>query len=500
MEQKPMIAKPKRTQGQTTWASKEELDRGARLIANITWASLAFTLIIATTLWLVGAPLPVVLLLAPLALAGIPVLIAINNLRVGFKRAQLVQQRLQENNHFLEKMCIETELQAAKQANNLEYRIRQLQGSSDVINAIYSAISRSSSDIDQMMAESTHLISKCFGYYAVNIYLLETNPDQESGAIEGAKVAERLILRAANTQAGYQLIEKGYSLTLDQESVVAVAARTRKPCLAADIHQDPQYLLSNEFPDTQSEAALPLMDSKRLIGVLDIRSSVSSSLTHENLDVLQNMANQLAIAIEYTSIFISNLRNLHSLERAHGTISQDGRSKLLHNQPDRGYRVGPTGEPVPVDDTWDPVMRKARESGQIVFGSPVADAFTLAVPIKIRNQVAGVVRLRKPLEAGKWRPEEIALVERLSDRLSAALESARLFEETRRAAEREHLTGEINARIRSTNDPQAVLQIAARELRRALRADRAQLLVQSAVISSTTTSQVDAESQVGDEQ
>jgi hypothetical protein len=145
------------------------------------------------------------------------------------------------------------------------------------------------------------------------------------------------------------------------------------------------------------------------------------------------------------------------------------------------------------------MMIKARESGQIVVGDPVADAFTLAVPVKIRNQVVGVVRLRKPDEAGKWRPEEVALVQRLSDRLSAAIESARLFEETRRAAEREHLTGEITARMRSTNDPQVVLQIAARELRKALHANKTQLLVQTTLANSPKVDDANSGNHPGDQ-
>jgi GAF domain-containing protein len=197
-------------------------------------------------------------------------------------------------------------------------------------------------------------------------------------------------------------------------------------------------------------------------------------------------------------LLISSQKRLQSLEQAGGILGQGARQRLLGRQHDRGYRAGSSGEPVTVSDSWHPLMIEARESGQIVFGDPVADANTLAVPVKIREQVVGVVRLRKPEEGSRWRPEEVALVQRLSDRLSAALESARLFEETRRTAEREHLTGEITARMRSTNDPQVVLQIAARELRKALRADKARILVQTAVSHPPKVDEADADIQAGD--
>jgi GAF domain-containing protein len=107
------------------------------------------------------------------------------------------------------------------------------------------------------------------------------------------------------------------------------------------------------------------------------------------------------------------------------------------------------------------------------------DDNTLIIPIKIRQQVAGVVRLCKPSQAAKWAPAEIDLMQALSDQLGVALESARLYEETRRRAERERLTSEITARMRSSDDPQLILQTAIQELRRALQASRAQVLLYS---------------------
>jgi GAF domain-containing protein len=224
-----------------------------------------------------------------------------------------------------------------------------------------------------------------------------------------------------------------------------------------------------------------LVTGGRLIGVLDVQSAQLVSLTREDLSVLQTLANQVAIAIENAQLFAANQKTLQTLQRAYGNLSREAWQSLLRAQPNRGYRAVSMDDPAPVTEEWQPDMILARESGKIVIGPTANDVYTLAVPIKIRDQITGVVRLRKPPEAGAWRQEEVALVVTLSDRLSAALESARLYEETRRTAERERLTGEITAHMRSTNDPRAILQIAARELRKALQADKAQLVVQASV-------------------
>jgi GAF domain-containing protein len=52
----------------------------------------------------------------------------------------------------------------------------------------------------------------------------------------------------------------------------------------------------------------------------------------------------------------------------------------------------------------------------------------------------------------------------LTDELSQALESARLYEDTQRRAARERLTGEITAHMRETLDMDTVLRTAVREL------------------------------------
>lgn len=403
-------------------------------------------------------------------------LLAMGSLRAALDRARQNELRLEQANRLLQDARVELELRVAERTADLEQRARQLQVSAEVMSTINSAMTAGGDggparDLSQLLSEIARLISERFDFYAVNIFLIDESD-------------ERLTLRATNMPSARQLIEKGYHLPFDQPSIVASAARTRMPRLAADVRQDDQYLASTEFPFTRSEASLPLVTGGRLLGVLDVQSARSSPLTHDDLSVLQTLANQVAIAIDNAQLFAANQRALQTLQRAYGNLSRQAWQKLLRAQPDRGYRAATQGEPNPVSDDWRPEMLRARQQGQIVQ----ADAYTLAVPIKIRDEVTGVVRLRKPATAGEWRQEEISLVETLSDRLSAALESARLYEETRRRAERERLTGEITARMRTTNDSQAILQIAARELRKALQADRTQVVVQAAPLSAAPLS------------
>jgi len=92
----------------------------------------------------------------------------------------------------------------------------------------------------------------------------------------------------------------------------------------------------------------------------------------------------------------------------------------------------------------------------------------LAVPLKVRDQVLGVVNLRKTAPDKTWTEEENALIETLTEQLAVALESARLYQDTQRRAAQERLVGEVTGRIRESLDMETVLKTAAQELRRVL--------------------------------
>jgi GAF domain-containing protein len=68
------------------------------------------------------------------------------------------------------------------------------------------------------------------------------------------------------------------------------------------------------------------------------------------------------------------------------------------------------------------------------------------------------------------------IIKAVAERVAISTENARLFDETTRRAERERLVTDITAKIRSTNDPDNMIQIALNELKTALGATRVQLV------------------------
>ena len=97
----------------------------------------------------------------------------------------------------------------------------------------------------------------------------------------------------------------------------------------------------------------------------------------------------------------------------------------------------------------------------------------VAVPIKLRGQTLGVMGVETDAGDRQWTEEEIALLAEISQQLGQALESARLFADTERSAERERLVGEITAKIRASTDVRDILRTTAEELGQVLGTSRA---------------------------
>ena len=206
---------------------------------------------------------------------------------------------------------------------------------------------------------------------------------------------------------------------------------------------------------------------ERIVG--DITSHIRTTLDIDS--ILQTAAREMRSELALAEVEI-RLREVLQPAKVTGRLVDKGQPRI---QPEIGYRCTASDELVEVVGNWTQELFQVRNTGKIVQPDPI----TLAVPIKIRSQVQGVIKLSKPAGSEAWAKDEIELVETLSERLGSAVESARLYEETRRRAERERLTSEIIAKMRASNDPRTILQTAASELRKALNVDKAQFLVKS---------------------
>ncbi len=93
------------------------------------------------------------------------------------------------------------------------------------------------------------------------------------------------------------------------------------------------------------------------------------------------------------------------------------------------------------------------------------------VPIAIGEQVLGVLAVQHD-EPGGLRQLDADLLQLVASQVATALQNARAYEQIQRKAEQEALINSINQRIENATTIEGVLDIAARELRRTLGAQR----------------------------
>ncbi|HJR80989.1 MAG TPA: GAF domain-containing protein [Anaerolineales bacterium] len=138
-------------------------------------------------------------------------------------------------------------------------------------------------DERRLIMEVVEQVKAAFDYYHVQIYLLD-------------EVSGNLIMVGGTGDIGAALLKRGHKISKGK-GLVGRAAETIDPVLVADTSQDPDWLPNPSLPETSSEAALPILISGNLLGVLDVQHNQVGGLKQTDLDLLQSIANQIAIAL-----------------------------------------------------------------------------------------------------------------------------------------------------------------------------------------------------------
>jgi GAF domain-containing protein len=326
---------------------------------------------------------------------------------------------------------------------DLEHQSFALQTAADVGRVAISIL-----ETQPLIEQVTALIRERFEFYYVGLFMID-----ESG--------QWVEYRAGSGPTGTLSLEPGDRLEVGGASLVGWCAERAELRVVEDtgLGEAEDASRRHLLAATRSEVVLPLLARGRVIGVLNVQSDRPGAFDRDTVVVLQTVAGQVSVALENARLFTSSQEALAAQRRAYGEMEREVWLRLLRSRPDMGYRRDVTGAVHSVAGSWESMMQAARREGRIVQGE---DA-TLAVPIKGGgDQVLGVLRLRRP--EGTWSQDDLALVETLTERLSQALESARLYHETQRRAAREQAAREITSEIRRPIELEAILRAAVASL------------------------------------
>ena len=392
-----------------------------------------------------NVPIPVVFL-SPLLANWIMLMLALIFLSIPL---QLALRDLTRSISQARTLAAEANRQREQLAVLVDERTRDLTRNTNYLNATTAVSNEAAAvrgDPMQLLHRIVSVISQQFGFYQTGVFLLDSR-------------REWIELRAASSEGGQRLVAQGFRLSLT-EGMVGDVARQGRYRLAQDVQQDATYRPNPDLPDTRAELALPLRAGGQVIGVLDVQSTQPNAFHEQDVSVLQSLADQVAVAINNAQLLRQVEESAETERRAFGQISQEAWRTLLRTQTGLGFVRDRQGV-APAGDLWEPQMKTAAQTGPALEGS------TLAIPIKVRDQVIGVIDGLKP-QGAAWTQDEIALLQTMTDQLSTALESARLYQDTQRRAAQERLIGEVTSRMRESLDLETVLRTAAQEMRLAL--------------------------------
>jgi GAF domain-containing protein len=275
------------------------------------------------------------------------------------------------------------------------------------------------------------------------------------------------------------MLNRRHALKVGKVGIVGFVTGTGQPRIATDVGDDAVFFNNPDLPLTRSEMALPLKIGDEIIGAMDVQSTESNAFSNEDISLFNTLADQVAIAIYNSRLFADTARALAESQALHRQyLRQEWQTErtIRHN---RAYRYTPQSlapsEPVPLAEN-----EQVYQAGEaMAYSESLPDGSTrvsLEVPILLRGEMIGAIKVQDLSPDRVFSNDETQAVRDVAQQVGVALENARLFERTMLRAERERKVLEITSRIRSTNDPQEMLEIAAAEVQRALGATRAQII------------------------
>lgn len=341
------------------------------------------------------------------------------------------------------------------QASRIAARVRDLQATQEV-----SRFAVNQRDLQPLMNNVVGLIVQSFpNIYHAQIFMIDED-------------RQYALLRASTGAPGRQLLDRGHRLGVGSQSVIGQVTEEGRVVIARDTTASDVHRRNEFLPDTRAELAVPLRIGDEIIGALDVQSKQGNSFTEDQVNILETMAGQIAIAIENSRLYEESVRRLEEINAANRDAARISWREYLNQE--RQKRISSEAGTYNFGASDDSLRQRAITEGVSVIGERTPrNTIPFAVPVKLSGQVLGAAEWELPV--ADFSREKVQLAEELVSRLAVGLDNARLFQASQRAATRERLVNEISAKLSGQTDIEGILRVAVREVGQALRAPQVQI-------------------------
>lgn len=246
--------------------------------------------------------------------------------------------------------------------------------------------------------------------------------------------------------------------------------------LRATIHGD------NEISALAASFNAMTSQLNNLIGSLEQRIAERTRMVEASAEVSRHLSTildqrQLLLAV------VEEVKNAFDYYHAHIYLFDEARENLvmMGGTGDAGQAMLSRGHQIA---RGRGLVGRAAETNQVVLvPNTQADPNWLpnpllpdtlsevALPISIGDHILGVLDVQHNVVEG-FSPQDITLLEAIASQVAVAVQNASLYSQAQHLAERESLVNEIGQKIQTASSVDDVLQVMARELGLALRAQR----------------------------
>lgn len=326
-----------------------------------------------------------------------------------------------------------------------------------------------------------NLLRRDLGYLFAQVYLTD-----DDGHIN----------RRVVSSAGQRDYEAVVTAAIGPANALAEAARTGQ--LALVTLRDPELRRNHLLPSVNFGAAVPILNSQQVIGVLDVQTN-ATRVSRGQLDVLTalgvhvgtlvrdlRLVNELrhTVTDQQTSIesLRTQLRESRQVERINVRSAWENYLQRRGHQM-VGFDFDPdSGEPVLAYDLPE-TLQPALETGQPQI-KEADGARMVNVPINLRGEVLGAMAFKIP-EGHIISERQIELAQNVANRLALALENKRLFEQSQAQALRERKANEVAGLLISATDVETVMNLASATFNETLGAIRTRIQLDPDAFSET---------------
>jgi PAS domain S-box-containing protein len=144
-------------------------------------------------------------------------------------------------------------------------------------------------DANQLIKDVVILLHENFGYYHVQIYIVDPlNGD--------------LILKSGSGSVGDQLLARSFRIARGV-GIVCHVAETGESFVTNNVNAVVFFDRNPLLPDTQSELTVPIKVDGQVVGVLDIQNTPPNRFTNDDLQLMMTVADQLAVALQKANLY-----------------------------------------------------------------------------------------------------------------------------------------------------------------------------------------------------